>query len=531
LVGVAVLSLLAVMSVPASAVHDDGVFELDRNAVDDTAISGDDWDLLDDGAGDPDTDDSADASSFTFDGRGPTIFTGGGSKDDLNTTGWKHKNGSTPDKDELLDGFAARYGDTLYFGADRYSASGDAQMGFWFFQEEVTPQAGGSFGPGQHVDGDVLVLSNFTGGGSNTNIRVFQWNGPGGAIAGSGDINGTLDLIGGTEDDPADCVGPPSVGDGDPFCATVNIAPEDSPWAFDPKSGANDIFPVGHFYEGGIDLDFLDLGDECFASFLAETRSSASVDATLKDFVGGSFESCESSVTTTPSDANGVALPSIVLGSSIYDSALIEGTGSDNAPTGTMDFFICSPAQLTAGACATGGTEVNGSGAGALNPPATVTPIVNTSNSTAISAAFTPTSIGTWCWRGVYNGDDTYPPATDASTGECFTVTDIASTTTAQKWLPNDTATVTAAGGSTIAGSVTFSLYENGTCAGTAAATFGPIAVDGSGVAVSNNTTYYTTVKTISWKAVFTSSNSVASGPASHCETMTVSVLNNDLGS
>ena len=77
------------------------------------------------------------------DGNGPTIFTGGGSKDDLNTTGWKHKNGSTPDKDELLNGYAARYGDNIYFGADRYSNSGDAVMGFWFFQEEVTPQAGG----------------------------------------------------------------------------------------------------------------------------------------------------------------------------------------------------------------------------------------------------------------------------------------------------------------------------------------------------------------------------------------------------
>ena len=52
-----------------------------------------------------------------------------------------------------------------------------------------------------------------------------------------------------------------------------------------------------------------------------------------------------------------------------------------------------------------------------------------------------------------------------------------------------------------------------------------------NGVAVSNNTTYYTTTKTISWRATFTSSNSVASGSASHCETMTVSVLNNDTGS
>jgi hypothetical protein len=403
-------------------------------------------------------------------------------------------------------------------------------MGFWFFQQEVTPQTGGSFGPGQHEDGDILVLSDFTGGGGNVTIRVFRWNGPGGDIAGSGSINGTLDLIAGTTATPADCVGPPAVPNGDNFCATVNTENTPSPWPFQAKASGSpaNTFPAGHFFEGGIDLGFLDLGDECFASFLAETRSSTSVDAVLKDLVGGRFESCESTVTTTPSDANGTATPSIVLGSTIHDSALIEGTGSSNAPTGTMDFFICSPTQLTAGACPTGGTEVNGTGANALNPPAAVTPIANTSNSSSISSAFTPTSIGTWCWRGVYSGDNNYPPATDASTGECFTVTDIASTTTAQKWLPNDTATVTATGGSTIAGTVTFSLYENGTCSGTPVQTFPNIAVVG-GVAVSNNTTYYTTVKTISWKAEFTSSNAVASGAASHCESMTVSVLDNDI--
>jgi hypothetical protein len=423
---VSVAILLSAMGGAALAVHDDGAFELDRNAADDAAAPGDDWSLIDDGPTDPNSDDSADSSTFVADGRGPTIFTGGGSKDDLNTTGWKHKNGSTPDKDELLDAYAARYGDSLYFGADRYSNSGDAVMGFWFFQQEVTPQAGGSFGPGQHEDGDILVLSDFTNGGGNVTIRVFRWNGPGGGIAGSGSINGTLDLIAGTTSTPADCVGPPAVPNGDNFCATVNTTNTASPWAFQAKASGSpaNTFPAGHFFEGGIDLGFLDLGDECFASFLAETRSSTSVDAVLKDLVGGAFESCESTVTTTPSDVNGVAKTAIEKGGTIYDSALIEGTGSNNAPTGTMDFFICSPTQLTAGACPTGGTKVNGTGTGALNPPAAVTPIANTSNSRSISAAFTPTSTGTWCWRGVYSGDNNYPPATDASTGECFNVVD-----------------------------------------------------------------------------------------------------------
>ena len=126
----------------------------------------------------------------------------------------------------------------------------------------------------------------------------------------------------------------------------------------------------------------------------------------------------------------------------------------------------------------------------------------------------------------MYNGDANYPSERDASSGECFAVTDIATTSTAQKWLPNDIATITSSGRSTVAGTVTFSLYENGTCGGSAAATFGPTTVVG-GQAVSNNTTYYATPTTTSWRAVFTSTNSVASGDPGNCETMTVSSLVN----
>jgi hypothetical protein len=41
------------------------------------------------------------ASTFDTDGANATIFTGGGSKDDLDTTNWNWKNGSVPDKDDL----------------------------------------------------------------------------------------------------------------------------------------------------------------------------------------------------------------------------------------------------------------------------------------------------------------------------------------------------------------------------------------------------------------------------------------------
>lgn len=419
LASLALISSVLVIGSTALGVHDDGVFQLESNAIDDDA--GDDWENI------FDNNDTADATTeIQFDDRGPTIFTGGGSKDDLDTTGWKHKSGSVPDKDELLDAYAARYGDVVYFGADRYDASGAAALGFWFFQEAVGPQTGGSFGPGQHADGDILILSDFSVGGGTVTIRVFQWNGPGGTIAGQGAINGVLDLLAGTSDPSvgivADC---DTIGNPHDFCATVNDGDETSPWPFDPKDGANDVFAAGEFYEGGIDLGaFPQLAGTCFASFLAETRTSPSVGSQLKDFVGGGFEDCTTDVTTTPSNAAGDPVSVIQKGGSIHDYALIEGTGSDNAPEGEMEFFICSPAQLTGGVCATGGTEVNGDGAGALNPAVAVTQIGTTSDSKALSSAFNPTSTGTWCWRGEYSGDGLYPPDSDSSSGECFLVVD-----------------------------------------------------------------------------------------------------------
>jgi hypothetical protein len=520
----------------AQAIHDnpDKLIQMDRDAYTSTnpTLGAEDWDKVcpaatPAGIGGCLGGTTADASSFKIDPPAATIFTTGGSKDTLDVTGWQWKNGSVPDKDDLLHAFAARNEDLLYFGADRFALQGTATLGVWFMQGNVGPipdgATSGTFS-GSHQNGDILILADFQASGENSAVRVFEWAIPA--------VNGeNLVLIAGTETTPSDCVNsattpvhPSYPNAGSEFCATANLVNTNSPWAFQSKDGAANIFGPGLFFEGGVDLAALDLDEGCFSTFLAETRSSNAPGSQLKDFVTGQLEHCDTSTTTTPSDGSGNPVSSITLGGSIYDSALIVGTGSSAAPTGTMDFFICSPTELTAGACATGGTKVNGTGG--LNAAAPVTPVAGTSTATSISSAFTPTSVGTWCWRGVYSGDGNYPTSSDAGTGECFAVTDVASTSTAQKWLPNDTATITSSGGSTIAGTVTFSLYENGTCDGAAAATFGPINVVG-GEAVSNNTTYYTTTKTISWRAVFTSTNSVASGDAGNCETMTVSSLVN----
>src|SRR5829696_4384669 len=167
----------------ALAVHKDGIFQLDRNAVaadpGDPATTGEDWDQVC-----PATTPqgiapgclggtTATASRFVTDPNNTTIFTGGGSKDDLDTTGWKHKSGSVPAKDDLLHGYAARYGDNVYFGTDRIEGSGTATLGIWFFQQSVGPQAGGNFGPGKHQNGDILILTDFQASGANATVRIY----------------------------------------------------------------------------------------------------------------------------------------------------------------------------------------------------------------------------------------------------------------------------------------------------------------------------------------------------------------------
>ena len=462
-----VICLTIAVVVPAYAVHDLGVFQLDRNAqtsVQSAVPARDDWDKVCPATTPPGAVSclggiTAQATTFDIDGVNASIFTGGGSKDDLNTSSWQWKDGSVPPKDDLAHAYAVRYASgLLYFGADRTANNGDSQIGFWFFRGNVGPRPGGTFGPDTHQNGDILVLSDFTQGGTTVTIRVFAWHSPGGAI------NGTLDLLAGTTTNLADCVGPPPVGTGDPFCATVNNAITPSPWAFTDKgSVANGYFAPGEFYEGGVDLAFLGLADECFSSFLAETRSSQSVDATLKDFVGGGFGVCTATMSTTPSaGAGGTVIP----GTIVTDTATVTGTSATKTPSGNVTFYICGP--LTSGTCSTG-TQVGS--AKALGGSA------GTATATSDGVDTTTLAAGRYCFRATWPGDSNYPVALSHSgTGdsECFNVAKRNPAVTTQASAPivlgsgslTDIATLSGASANAT-GTITFNLYgpNDATCA------------------------------------------------------------------
>jgi hypothetical protein len=282
-----VLTFGAPRSWAQTGVDNPAVFELDGNTQDNPAFSGLDWESTFPPA-------TPRTSPFPIQDPAPlTIFTTGGSKDINDVSKWRHKSGSVPDKDNILQAVAAALplpnngGEAIYFAATRFDNSGDAQIGLWFFQENVAPQPDGTFGPTNHIDGDLLLLVNFEGGGLVPTIQAYKWQ---------GGVNGGPVLAGNLI--TGECGVGPNAGNFD-ACAITNAAASNAPvsWNYVPKSGTAGVFPPQTFFEGGVKLSAIfGTNVPCFSSFLAETRSSSSITATLKDFAEGSFNLCKIAV-------------------------------------------------------------------------------------------------------------------------------------------------------------------------------------------------------------------------------------------
>jgi hypothetical protein len=286
-----------------------GVFELDANTTTgalgtsgSTTVSHD-WDQIFADAGSPATSGTftkgttsgALAGSFLTDKVNTTaddIFTGGGSKDTngIQSGQWLFTGSKPQGKDDISHAYAATYIDPsnghliAYVGMDRFDNSGVSTAGFWFFRNPIGENTGVTINGGHpftgtHTDGDVLLVSNFTEGGSVSTIAVYRWMG---------------------NDSTGDLVNVTALGNPDTF-AIVNSDPISVPWLYTNKSGQNHP-AAGEFLEEGVDLTSLGL-ENSFSSFLAETRSSQSPTATLDDLVIGNFPQANDTVVLTPSPA------------------------------------------------------------------------------------------------------------------------------------------------------------------------------------------------------------------------------------
>lgn len=345
-------------------VNTNSIFEIDGNAV--TTGSGDDWDQV------MNATDSGTVRTFQQDPINATdrIFTGGGSKDERNISGgnnvWQHTTGAPPDKNNLNHAYAVAYqsaatdGDLhIYFGADRFANNGDSAIGFWFFKDNVSVNANGTFS-GVHQDGDILVTSDFRNGGGVSVINVFKWQN-----------NALVPVISGTPAAPGSGSTPfcLSMGSGanarNVACGIANRAPAPVPagWpgGYIDKDGGTANFQISTLFEGGINVtQLLGTNNTCFSSFLAMTRTSASTTAQLKDFVAGAFPLCGVSIakacngTTTVVNDKFHTEYTITLtntgGGPLFNASFVEETGKLDDPD-----YTCTL------------TEVNGNPVAPLN--------------------------------------------------------------------------------------------------------------------------------------------------------------------
>ena len=309
---IAVFALALLFVAGAQAVHDE-TFQLDGNTVagPPTNLGGNtqsiDWNTLFDADGDTITPLPAGFDEATFDrdftangtsfvNSDSTTFATG-SKDTLPISGWQcNFDNNVNNKIDVVNAYAASYtapsGDEiLYFGLERFTNTGTADVGFWFLQAPVACESsqGTATFSGAHTDGDLLVVSEFTGGGNVSTVNVYRWN---------GGANGSLGQI--PVASGVDCRSPSTPTD-DPACGAANTAPITTPWqtaAFTQSPKVGNTLPIAQFFEAGLNLTDSQLGGKCFNTFIADTRSSAELGATLFDFAGGELGACESGITS-----------------------------------------------------------------------------------------------------------------------------------------------------------------------------------------------------------------------------------------
>ena len=219
------------------------------------------------------------------------------------------------------------------------------------------------------------------------------------------------------------------------------------------------------------------------------------------------------------------------LGTAVTDSALLGGTATQPANPvinltgtagaaagGTITFKLIGPNNCTSVAYTSATVAVSGNGT--YNSPA---------------PQFVPTAAGDYHWVAVYSGNSpntngvTHNAACN-DTNEDVTVTSVPSSlTSAQRWVPNDSVTVSApAGSGNLAGTVSFALHASSDCSGTAIySTTASVSGASPQTVSTGNTTAQLATGSFSWSVSYDSTNQAQRDiPASCHETSTLTVTN-----
>jgi hypothetical protein len=195
---VSVLILAGLMWIGAAqAVHDNGMFELDGNTVNNgTAVY--DWNDLFDASGDrivtPDPINGPIlADTFVSDAAVPDQSYFASNKDiepiASGVQHWACSPINNPlNKDDIQNAYAALIQvpqnapdnaghQVLYLASERGSNNGTSFAGFWLLKDPTVGCSGQNDFSGQHEDGDILIISDYTNGGGTQDVSVYKWVG------------------------------------------------------------------------------------------------------------------------------------------------------------------------------------------------------------------------------------------------------------------------------------------------------------------------------------------------------------------
>ena len=385
------------------------------------------------------------------------------------------------DKGDIQNGYSAAFLDPtsqhllLYFGMEKNAPNGNNNMGVWFLRDGTvgcnnpSPGGQGLTFTGTHMDGDILLVAAFTGGGSTPTVSAYRWNG-----GASGSLGTTAISTGGLCGLPANAN----------LCAITNDTTSvTTPWQTQDKAtstpqnktGLGTSLSPDQFYEGAIDLtaNGLDHDSEgnpiCINKFLFNTRSSQELGASLFDFASGDVETCAAPAIETelfkknasPPDTS-LAPPNntVTLPATVYDTATI--TGGLGTLTGTVTYSL-----WTDNTCETPSTDPTFTGGGNT---ATVT--LNADGSVPNSPDLVFTTADEYWWQAEYSGGGRNDGAISDCTSEPLVVEKVQPTiattpnptvlTIGNNASFTDTATISNGffpSGGIAPGNVTFNLY------------------------------------------------------------------------
>jgi hypothetical protein len=328
----------------------------------------------------------------------PTYFSsnGAGVKDvnDISTWGCTTLNNPLS-KDDILNAYGSVFiaqGNSpkaghvlLYLAQERGSNNGDSFAGFWLMHSQHACSGSGSFSNPQHDPGDLLVVSNYTNGGSTSTIQLYSWD---------TSVTNNLKLLASGFTCGAGSP-PPGLVHPDDICGIASGTAFTPPWA------PNQSLQPNQFVEAGIDLtDLVDQGifpvstqpnASCFNDFLSETRSSQQTTATLKDYTSGRFTFCVAPHVTTQQTSGSTTSAAMVIekGAQVTDQATLSAPLS-GTPAGTMTYNLYPASANCTGTPTFTSTKTL---SGGVAPPSDPTP--------------TTLVVGSYEWQAVYSGDVT----------------------------------------------------------------------------------------------------------------------------